>query len=1227
LLADTSTNIAGGLAGGVPYQTSAGVTTFLPIGSSGFVLTAGATAPQWTSITALSAGTAVTATNVAAGLAGQLVYQSAPGISGFVTTSTVGSILSSNGSSAPSYVTQSSLSVGTATSSTKWTTARTVTFTGDTTGTFTIDGSADVSSVNLTIQPNSVTLGTDTTGDYVSTGATSGYGLSGSTTGETQTFTVTSNGTSSNTISTLVFRDASGNFSASTITAGLTGTASKATNIVGGLAGSLPYQTAADTTTMLALGTSGYVLTAGATAPQWTSFGGVSVGTATNSTNAAITNDTATITPQYITFVSTSTGNTGIKTAAAGGLTYIPSSGYHGIGIDIPTAPLHLVSSVNSVIKFTGGSTGALGILSSDATKISLTDSTTGEAFIITPGSNSLTLTTNAFNRVTVDINGQVKIIAGIAASSTSTGGLVVNGGVGIGDKLYVGGLITGGAGLNITGVVTATSFSGNISGNATNIAGGAIGSLPYQSNTATTSFLAIGTAGYFLTVNTGATAPQWTQTLTAANGGTGVNTLTGIAYGNGTSAFTAATGAQISTALSTTNISGNAANVTGIVATNNGGTGLSSWTAGDIAYYSTGTALTKLTIGTNGFVLTSNGSAPTWAAVSGITAGSATKATNLAGGTQNQIPYQTAPDTTAFSNNLLWNTATSTLTIVGTFSGYAFTRTGNINATAWTTTSPILHSAAGLLTDTTAVAGTVSMKVGASLFSPNYASTNAITVTDAVNLFVQAPVASTNVTITNNWGIYNTGASYVGASQKVTTSLAVGSYSTTANTGDILASGNAMFGYSSAQSSARLSVSGNVFVNGVVTATSFSGAASSVASAVTFNNGGSGAVSGTTFNGSSAVTVSYNTVGAQVAGTYVTSVTGTSPVASSGGVTPAISLAAAYGDTLNPYASKTANYFLAAPTGVAGVPTFRAIVAADIPTLNQNSSGSAGSVANSHTAGTGLSGTTFNGSAAVTWTLATAYGDGTNPYASKTANYVLAAPNGLAGAPTFRALVAADIPTLNQNSSGSAGSVTNSLTAGTGLSGTAFNGSAAVTWTNAGVTSNVAGTGVTVSGATGAVTISIGQAVATSSNVQFNSLGVGTAGSAVAGEIRATNEITAYYSDRRLKENVKVIDNAVDKVLSLNGIIYTPNDLARSFGYTSDKTIVGLFADEVDAVLPEAVRPAPFDQDENGNSKSGENYKTIQYEKLVPLLVEAIKEQQKQIAQLSETIRNMVNK
>ena len=136
-------------------------------------------------------------------------------------------------------------------------------------------------------------------------------------------------------------------------------------------------------------------------------------------------------------------------------------------------------------------------------------------------------------------------------------------------------------------------------------------------------------------------------------------------------------------------------------------------------------------------------------------------------------------------------------------------------------------------------------------------------------------------------------------------------------------------------------------------------------------------------------------------------------------------------------------------------------------------------------------------------------------------------------------------------------------------------------------------------------------QGIATTSKPQFDGLGIGIAATATAGEIRATNNITAYYSDRRLKENVTVIADPITKVLKLNGICYTPNELATTFGYNKDDKIVGLFADEVESVLPEAVALAPFDRDENGNSKSGENYKTVKYEKVVPLLVEAIKQQQ----------------
>jgi hypothetical protein len=81
-------------------------------------------------------------------------------------------------------------------------------------------------------------------------------------------------------------------------------------------------------------------------------------------------------------------------------------------------------------------------------------------------------------------------------------------------------------------------------------------------------------------------------------------------------------------------------------------------------------------------------------------------------------------------------------------------------------------------------------------------------------------------------------------------------------------------------------------------------------------------------------ISVSSATGNVTIANTGVLSVTGTSPVVSSGGATPAISLASGYGDTQNPYAAKTANYVLAAPNGSAGTPTFRALVAADIPAL-----------------------------------------------------------------------------------------------------------------------------------------------------------------------------------------------------------------------------------------------------------------------------------------------------
>jgi hypothetical protein len=127
----------------------------------------------------------------------------------------------------------------------------------------------------------------------------------------------------------------------------------------------------------------------------------------------------------------------------------------------------------------------------------------------------------------------------------------------------------------------------------------------------------------------------------------------------------------------------------------------------------------------------------------------------------------------------------------------------------------------------------------------------------------------------------------------------------------------------------------------------------------------------------------------------------------------------------------------------------------------------------------------------------------------------------------------------------------------------------------------------------------------------------VGTTSDPGAGAIYATGNITAFFSDKRLKTVSGKIENALDKVAKLSGVYYTFNDTAKSFGYDSDEEHVGVIAQEVESVLPQIVKAAPFDLDENNNSKSGENYKTVQYDKLVPLLIEAINELQAKVKAL----------
>lgn len=111
--AGTATNLAGGTTGALPYQSGAGATTFLNLGTATHILTAGASAPQWTNPTTITVGnatnatSAVTATNLAGGAAASIPYQSATGTTAFLASAAgdSGKVLQSNGTSAPSWIT------------------------------------------------------------------------------------------------------------------------------------------------------------------------------------------------------------------------------------------------------------------------------------------------------------------------------------------------------------------------------------------------------------------------------------------------------------------------------------------------------------------------------------------------------------------------------------------------------------------------------------------------------------------------------------------------------------------------------------------------------------------------------------------------------------------------------------------------------------------------------------------------------------------------------------------------------------------------------------------------------------------------------------------------------------------------------------------------------------------------------------------------------------------
>ena len=121
--------------------------------------------------------------------------------------------------------------------------------------------------------------------------------------------------------------------------------------------------------------------------------------------------------------------------------------------------------------------------------------------------------------------------------------------------------------------------------------------------------------------------------------------------------------------------------------------------------------------------------------------------------------------------------------------------------------------------------------------------------------------------------------------------------------------------------------------------------------------------------------------------------------------------------------------------------------------------------------------------------------------------------------------------------------------------------------------------------------------------------------------KIECVGEIIAYTSDERLKTNIVDISDPIDKLKNLRGVYFNWNEKSVEVGFNTEipeEQEIGMIAQELEKVIPDAVYPAPFRQNKE---KYNNEYKTIKMEKVIPLLIECIKDQQKQIDDLRSKI------
>jgi len=503
-------------------------------------------------------GVITTATNISGGAAGQIHYQSATGITGFSNAGTAGQLLISQGTSAPLFVNTTSFTIG---------------YSANVAG-------GDTGSLLYQSSPS--------TTNFIGIGSAGSF--------------LRSNGTTATFVTTASM---------------YVGAAVTATNVVGGAVGSMIYQSAPGTTTMLPIGTGGYLLTSNGSAPEWTALSGLSAGTATN---VAITNDVTSATTHYIAFMNTTTGDSGVRTSGPTKLTYVPNTGDLGVGGSIRIASNTAASStITGALQVVGGvgiggniyvggdittNQTTFNLVNTNATTVNIagagttvsigasTGNTNVKNNLIVTGNLTVQGTTTIVDSTVTNIVDPIITLGGLAnnapyvvadskdkgiafkywGASTSKVGFfgynestgaftylldasitneIVSGTTGAIEVNLYGGTLNSlvyQSAPNVTSFLANASTSGyvlsSIAGSvpswaslsslgagsattATHLASGTAGQVPYQTSPGQTSFFGPGTTGNIL-VSNGTSAPAYQNTLTLAGTTAATNTTTG---------------------------------------------------------------------------------------------------------------------------------------------------------------------------------------------------------------------------------------------------------------------------------------------------------------------------------------------------------------------------------------------------------------------------------------------------------------------------------------------------------------------------------------------------------------------------------------------------------------------------------------------------------------------------------------------------------------------------